>query len=97
MGVSSKKKETNSKKKKKHEKTTKKGIKKKSNFQVQIEDKQKIYIICKSFQSRSMFHFENTAVSTFEFSQCVTPIYEYCLLEKSLSFWFSSEYNHSKF
>ena len=29
-----------------------------------------------------MFRFENTAIWTFEFSQCVTPIYEYCLVEK---------------
>ena len=46
-----------------------------------FEDKQKVNL-CTSFHSRSMFHFENTEIWTSEFSQCVTPKQECCLVEK---------------
>ena len=46
-----------------------------------FEDKEKVNL-CTSFHSRSMFHFKNTEIWTSEFSQCVTPKPECCLVEK---------------
>ena len=44
-----------------------------------------------------MFHFENTAIWTSEFSQCVTPKQECCLIEKSLSSNDFQKFNHFKY
>ena len=43
-----------------------------------------------------MFHFENTAIWTCEFSQWVTPKYECCLLGK-VSLLDFQQYNHCKY
>ena len=43
--------------------------------------------LCTSFHSRSMFHIENTAIWTSEFSQDVTQNRNAASLKKSLSYW----------
>ena len=54
-----------------------------------VENKQKMNP-CTSFQSHSMFHFENTAIWTSKFSQCVTQHMNAILWKESLSSWFSA-------
>ena len=55
----------------------------------QVEDKQKVNL-CTSFHFCSMFHFENTAIWTSKYSQCITPKEECCPVKKSLLLIFSS-------